>query len=86
MYFVHRNSDLKYVMIMCRSINFVDATAIQTLVTLVESLKEEGITVIMVSLQAEIWNFVKKLPFYDTVGKENFFKRPNEALEDLNER
>lgn len=83
---VNRNEGIKYVMIMCRSVNFIDATAIQVLEALVLFLRQKKIEVIMVSIHPDIWEFLKKLPFYDLVGKENFFKKANEALEQLNSR
>lgn len=86
LYDVLRSQGIQYIMLMCRSVNFVDATAIETLESLVISLREKNITVVMVSLHPEFWDFVKKLPFYDVVGKENFFKKANEALKDISKR
>lgn len=83
---VAREKKIKYVMFLCKGINFIDATAVEMLESLVVKLKQKKITFVMTSLKPEFSEFIKKVSLYQTVGPQNIFQKANQALANLNNR
>lgn len=83
---VNKRKNIEYVLIMCRSVNFIDATAVKMLEHLHATLKEKGITLVIANLQPQVFEFVKKLELFNIIGERNFFKYVNKALEDISKR
>lgn len=75
----------KCLILRMRSVPYVDASAMQSMEALLEDCRKKGITLILSHVNPQPKSVMKKAGFVDSVGRENFCKSIDLALERANE-
>lgn len=77
---------LKYILIAAGGINDLDASGVESLSSLVERLRQNGITVAVSSVKQQVRNIMDKTGLSQTIGEENIFGTDKIALDALLEK
>ncbi len=74
----------KCVILRMRSVNSLDATAVETLEGIIENFKKQGITVVLSHVNKQPMNVMVKSEFVAKIGKENICSSIDDAIERAN--
>ena len=72
--------DVDYLILVCDAMNWLDASALQILESLIDDLQRVGVTVYITQLNLKVWGRITKTGFVDRVGEARFFNRTHDAV------
>jgi len=74
---------LKNIVLICSAVNFIDASALDTLQRVIEELNEAGVRIYLAEIKGPVMDGLKKIGFVDHFGEENIFLSNHRAMEFL---
>ena len=76
----------KYLLLLGDGINQLDASGEELIQRLVKRLRENGITMTFCGMKKQVLDVMRPTGLYDLIGKENFFRNEDMALEAIYEK
>lgn len=78
-------SQLRHVVLICNAVNFIDASALETLENLVLKLRDEGITLHLAEVKGPVMDQLMNTSFIEHLGKGQVFFTTDQAMRNLSE-
>jgi SulP family sulfate permease len=75
--------DVKHVVLICSGINFIDASALETLESLVHELREAGVTFHLAEVKAPVLDRLERVEFDKRLGEGRVFLSTHQAMRAL---
>lgn len=79
----HKGSDIKFMLIICKGINFVDIAGAQMLLQETQRLKRYNGQLILSSFKGPALDELKKMGYIEKMGEDAFYDSPNIALKTI---
>ena len=83
MLIVSQQPNLKHLVLICSAINFIDASALETLEMLRENLKESGITLHLADVKGPVMDQLQETDFIEHMSPGRVFLSTHEAMQSL---
>ena len=77
---IAENQQAKHLVIVCSSVNMIDASALEALDTIVDRLREAGVTVHLAEVKGPVMDRLKKSPFLQRLQPGQVFLSTHEAM------
>lgn len=77
---VSNTPDLKHLVLICSAINFIDASALETLEALIAGLNTAGVRVYFAEVKGPVMDQLKKTDFVEKIGRERIFLSTHQAM------
>ncbi len=77
------HSNLQHIVLICNAVNFIDASALETLENLVLKLRDEGITLHLAEVKGPVMDQLVNTSFLDHLGNGQVFFTTDEAMQTL---
>ena len=77
------NREIEQVVLICSSISFIDSSALESLETIIEHLRNGGVTLHFAEIKGPVMDQLKKTHFLDQLGNGKIFLSTHEAVEAL---
>lgn len=77
---VSNTPDLKHLVLICSAINFIDASALETLEALIADLNTAGVRVYFAEVKGPVMDQLKKTDFVEKIGRERIFLSTHQAM------
>jgi SulP family sulfate permease len=74
---------VQHVVLVCRAVNFVDASAVRTLDGLIQELRDVGVTLHLAEVQERVLDDLSKIDFQACLGDGRIFATTYEAVQAL---
>jgi sulfate permease, SulP family len=81
-----KSPSVRYILVKCDGINYLDASGVEMLGSLVSRFKSNGITLGFSSIKKQVHEVMDKTDLSATIGKDNIFATDQEAFEKLYEQ
>jgi SulP family sulfate permease len=81
--YCHRHPEVKRVLLCGGSVNFIDATGIDTLESLRVSLKTQGVELYLSAVKQQVFDVMRKAGLVDRLGSDHLFPTDPDAVEAL---
>ncbi len=76
-------SQINHLVLIMSAVNFIDASALETLETLIERLHDSGVTLHMAEVKGPVMDKLQRVDFEDTLGQGHVYLSTHEAIADL---
>ncbi|WP_018649354.1 MULTISPECIES: SulP family inorganic anion transporter [unclassified Thioalkalivibrio] len=83
---VARHPQAKYLIVVGKGINEIDASGEEVIHQLVHRLKARGITLVFAGVKAQVLEVIQRTGLEDIIGKDNIFKSTDHAVKEISER
>ncbi|WP_018864155.1 SulP family inorganic anion transporter [Thioalkalivibrio sp. ARh3] len=83
---VARNPQARYLIVVGKGINEIDASGEEVIHQLVHRLKARGITLVFAGVKAQVMEVMQRTGLEDIIGKDNIFKSTDHAVKEISER
>lgn len=80
---VAEQPQLQHLVLICSAINFIDASALETLEMLKDNLQESGVTLHLADVKGPVMDQLKQTSFLDQIAPGNVYLSTHEAMKDL---
>lgn len=77
------NKEIKHVVLICTAVNFIDASALETLEQLVLNLRDEGVTLHLSEVKGPVMDQLNSTHFIEHMGVGNIYFTTDEAMREL---
>ena len=77
------NPEIKHVVLICTAVNFIDASALETLEQLVHNLRGEGITLHLSEVKGPVMDQLNSTLFLQQMGDGKIFFTTDQAMKEL---
>jgi len=74
---------IKHLVLIMSAVNFIDASALETLETLISRLRDAGVTLHMAEIKGPVMDDLQRVGFEDTLGEGKVYLSTHEAVSDL---
>ncbi|WP_299608810.1 SulP family inorganic anion transporter [uncultured Tateyamaria sp.] len=74
---------INHLVLIMSAVNFIDASALETLETLIERLRDAGVTLHMAEVKGPVMDKLQRVDFEDTLGDGTVYLSTHEAVADL---
>ena len=74
---------VRHLLLICSAINFIDASALETLQTIVSELKQSGITFHLAEVKGPVMDRLQRIGFIELIGPENVYLSTHQAMQAL---
>ncbi|HEY6096140.1 MAG TPA: SulP family inorganic anion transporter [Gallionellaceae bacterium] len=81
-----RNPSVRYILVKCSGINYLDASGVEMLSSLVSRFKSNGITLGFSGLKKQVQDVMDKTHLSQSIGAENIFATDQDAFDKLHAR
>ncbi|WP_018861855.1 MULTISPECIES: SulP family inorganic anion transporter [unclassified Thioalkalivibrio] len=81
-----RHPQAKYLIVVGKGINEIDASGEEVIHQLVHRLKARGITLVFAGVKAQVLEVMQRTGLEDIIGKDNIFKSTDHAVKEISER
>jgi SulP family sulfate permease len=81
-----KNPSVRYILVKCDGINYLDASGVEMLGSLVSRFKSNGIKLGFSSIKKQVHEVMDKTDLSATIGQENIFATDQEAFDKLYEQ
>ncbi len=75
--------DVKHVVLVCSAINFIDASALETLETLLAKLRDAGVALSLAEVKGPVMDGLQKTDFLTHLGVDRVFLSTHQAVQTL---
>ena len=75
--------DLESIVLICSAVNFIDASALDTLERVIEELNSVGVNIYLAEIKGPVMDKLEKIGFVEKFGKQNIFLSTHKAMEYL---
>ena len=83
---VARHPQAKYLIVVGKGINEIDASGEEVIHQLVHRLKARGITLVFAGVKAQIMEVMQRTGLDEIIGKDNIFKSTDHAVKTISEK
>ncbi|WP_018174448.1 SulP family inorganic anion transporter [Thioalkalivibrio sp. ALJ9] len=83
---IARHPQAKYLIVVGKGINEIDASGEEVIHQLVHRLKARGITLVFAGVKAQVLEVMQRTGLEDIIGKDNIFKSTDHAVKEISER
>jgi len=80
---IAENQQAKHLVIVCSSVNIIDASALEALDTIIDSLRQAGVTVHLAEVKGPVMDRLKKSPLLQNLQPGQVFLSTHEAMNAL---
>jgi len=80
---ISKQPGIKHILLVCSAVNAIDATALDSLENLAQSLTSAGISFNLAEVKGPVMDKLKKIDFIKTIGGEHVFLSTHEAVMEL---
>ncbi len=80
---IHEQPEVEHLVLICSGINFIDASALETLENLIEGLKESGISFYLAEVKGPVMDNLLRVGFIDKLGADHIFLSTHQAMKAL---
>lgn len=80
---IAENQQAKHLVIVCSSVNIIDASALEALDTIIDRLRDAGVTVHLAEVKGPVMDRLKKTPFLQRLQPGQIFLSTHEAMKTL---
>ncbi|NJM17339.1 MAG: solute carrier 26 family protein [Richelia sp. SM1_7_0] len=80
---IHEQPDVEHLILICSGINFIDASALETLENLIKGLKESGISFYLAEVKGPVMDNLLGVGFIDKLGTDHIFLSTHQAMKAL---
>ena len=80
---IHEQPEVEHLVLICSGINFIDASALETLENLIEGLKESGISFYLAEVKGPVMDNLLRVGFVDKLGTNHIFLSTHQAMRAL---
>ena len=80
---VAEQPDINHLVLIMSAVNFIDASALETLETLIERLRDAGVTLHMAEVKGPVMDKLQRVDFEEILGKGRVFLSTHQAIADL---
>ncbi|SIT65930.1 sulfate permease, SulP family [Ectothiorhodosinus mongolicus] len=81
-----RHPNAKYLIIVTKGINEIDASGEEVIRSLVARLKARGVTLVFAGLKAQVLEVMERTHLVDVIGRENIYRSTETCIEDVRRR
>ena len=74
---------IKHLVLIMSAVNFIDASALETLETLTERLHDAGVTLHMTEVKGPVMDRLERVSFSKMLGQGRIYLTTHQAIEDL---
>lgn len=75
--------EINHLVLIMNAVNFIDASALETLETLVEQLRDSGVTVHLSEVKGPVMDCLNRVDFTHHIGEGKVYLSTHQAVEDL---
>lgn len=75
--------DINHLVLIMSAVNFIDASALETLDTLISRLRDAGVTLHMAEVKGPVMDKLQRVGFEETLGKGRVYLSTHDAVADL---
>ncbi|WP_290890292.1 SulP family inorganic anion transporter [Fischerella sp.] len=75
--------ELEHLVLVCSAINFIDASALETLENLMDELKQAGVNFYLAEVKGPVMDRLSKTDFLDRLGRDRIFLSTHQAMQVL---
>jgi SulP family sulfate permease len=75
--------ELEHLVLVCSAINFIDASALETLENLIDNLKQVGVNFYLAEVKGPVMDRLSKTDFLDRLGRDRIFLSTHQAMQTL---
>lgn len=75
--------DIRHLVLIMSAVNFIDASALETLETLAERLRDAGVTLHLAEVKGPVMDGLKRVAFTETLGAGRVYLSTHDAMQDL---
>ena len=72
--------DVEHLILVCNAVNFIDASALETLENLIDALKESGVTLYLAEVKGPVMDRLKQAGFVKKLGEHRIFLSTHQAM------
>ncbi|WP_147124230.1 SulP family inorganic anion transporter [Shimia ponticola] len=80
---VSDSPDIKHLVLIMSAVNFIDASALETLETLTERLRDAGVTVHLTDVKGPVSDKLQRIAFFDHMGDGKVYLSIHDAITEL---
>jgi sulfate permease, SulP family len=80
---IAEHPDIQHLVFICSAINAIDASALETLETLIAEFREVGITTYLTNVKGPVMDRLEKIGFVDKIGRDRIFLSTHQAMVSL---
>ena len=80
---IHEQPEVEHLVLICSGINFIDASALETLENLIQGLKESGISFYLAEVKGPVMDNLLRVGFVDKLGTNHIFLSTHQAMRAL---
>jgi len=80
---VSDNPDIKHLVLIMSAVNFIDASALETLETLTDRLRDAGVTVHLTDVKGPVSDKLQRISFFDHMGEGRVYLSIHDAMTEL---
>lgn len=80
---VAERPDVKHLVLIGTAINYIDASALETLESLVQELRDAGVELHLAAIKGPVMDRLKAIGFVDKVGADHFYLSTHDAMKAL---
>lgn len=77
------NLEIRHVILICTAVNFIDASALETLEQLVHNLREKGVTLHLAEVKGPVMDQLSSTQFVEQMGSGQIFFTTDQAMREL---
>ncbi len=77
------NPQIRDLVLICSAINFIDASALETLERLVTELKQAGVVFHLAEVKGPVMDRLERIGFIDRIGREHVYLSTHQAMQAL---
>ncbi|MCS6874262.1 MAG: solute carrier family 26 protein [Pyrinomonadaceae bacterium] len=77
------NPEIRNVVLICSAVNFIDASALETLEKIIDELRSAGINFYLSEVKGPVMDRLEKIGFVERFGREKIFLSTHQAMEFL---
>ncbi|GAB4518458.1 MAG: solute carrier family 26 protein [Anaerolineae bacterium] len=74
------NPRVKHLVLMCSAVNSIDSSALEVLETLIDSLRESGVTFYLSEVKGPVMDRLQRIGFVDKLGADRIFLSTHQAI------
>lgn len=72
--------DVRHLVLICSAVNFIDASALETLDLLLEELRDAGVTLYLAEVKGPVMDALRSTQFLEKLGEDNIFLSTHQAM------
>jgi len=80
---VSERPQVAHFVLICSAVNFIDASALETLTALIEQLESAGVHFYLTDVKGPVMDRLERVGFVDKIGRERIFLTIHEAMQTL---